>query len=197
MAVLVIDTRVPHALVSGEYAARRAECEEAARQLGVPSLGTLTAPLRTAGTASELESVARAALGAVSRLADPVLHHRAAHVIMDTLRAREIADALDAPIGRRTFGRIGQLLTQGHNSLRDNFQVSWGEADVTVSTARAAGALGAKMIGGGFGGSVLALVPASRLARVRAEVADVFARRSWEAPGFLDAIPSPTARRLA
>jgi galactokinase len=53
------------------------------------------------------------------------------------------------------------------------------------------------MIGGGFGGSVLALVPVGRLARVRAEVADVFTRRSWEPPGFLDAVPSPAARQLA
>jgi galactokinase len=187
MVALVIDTRVPHALVSGEYAARRAECEEAARQLGVPSLGALTA-----GPAA-----ARAAERAVSRLADPVLRRRARHVITDTVRARAIADALDAPAEPGARRLIGELLTEGHASLRDDFEVSWEAADVTVSTALAAGALGAKMIGGGFGGSVLALVPASVLARVRAAVAEEFARRSWEAPGFLDALPSPAARRLA
>jgi galactokinase len=196
MVALVIDTRVPHALVSGEYAARRAECEEAARQLGVPSLGALTAPPRTAGPASGPAS-ARAAERAVSRLADPVLRRRARHVITDTVRARAIADALDAPAEPGALRLIGELLTEGHASLRDDFEVSWEAADVTVSTALAAGALGAKMIGGGFGGSVLALVPASALARVRVAVAEEFARRSWEAPGFLDAVPSPAARRLA
>ena len=66
-----------------------------------------------------------------------------------------------------------------------------------MATARAAGALGAKMVGGGFGGSVLALVPAERLAKVRAAVAEELAGRSMEAPGFLEAVPAPAARRLA
>jgi galactokinase len=191
IAALVIDTRVPHALVSGEYAARRAECEEAARQLGVPFLGSLA----TAAVASE--SSAQAAGHAVSRLTDPVLRRRARHVLTDTVRAGEIADVLEAPAEPDAFRRIGQLLTMGHTSLRDDFEVSWEAADVTVTTACAAGALGAKMIGGGFGGSVLALVPAGALAGVRAAVSAEFARRSWEAPGFLDAVPSPAARRLA
>jgi galactokinase len=193
LVALVIDTRVPHALVSGEYAARRAECEEAARQLGVPSLGALM----TAASESESGSFGQAVERALSRLADPVLRRRARHVICDSWRARQIADALDAPAGPGTFRRIGQLLTDGHASLRDDFEVSWGEADVTVATARTAGALGAKMIGGGFGGSVLALVPAQRLARVRAAVAEELAGRSSEAPGFLEAVPAPAARRLA
>ena len=193
MVALVIDTRVPHALVSGEYAARRAECEEAARQLGVPSLGALM----KAAAASESEPFGQAAERTLSTLADPVLHRRARHVISDSWHAWQIADALDAPIAPGTFERVGQLLTHGHMSLRDDFEVSWGEADVTVATARAAGALGAKMIGGGFGGSVLALVPAHALAKVRAAVAEEFASRSWEPPGFLEAVPSPAARRLA
>jgi galactokinase len=191
LVALVIDTRVPHALVSGEYAARRAECEEAARQLGVPSLGALVT------AAAESESFGQAVKHALSRLADPVLRRRARHVICDSWRARQIAGALDAPAGPGTFRRIGQLLTDGHASLRDDFEVSWKEADITVATARAAGALGAKMVGGGFGGSVLALVPAKRLAKVRAAVAEEFAGRSSEEPGFLEAVPSPAARRLA
>src|SRR4051794_5714624 len=193
LVALVIDTRVPHALVSGEYAARRAECEEAARQLGVPSLGALV----TAAAASESESFGQAVKHALSRLADPVLRRRARHVICDSWRARQIAGALDAPAGPGTFRRIGQLLTDGHASLRDDFEVSWEEADITVAAARAAGALGAKMVGGGFGGSVLALVPAKRLAKVRAAVAEELAGRSSEEPGFLEAVPSPAARRLA
>jgi galactokinase len=194
VVALVIDTRIPHALVSGEYAARRAECEEAARELGVPFLGVLAAAL---APAPEPGGPAREAERALSRLADPVLRRRARHVITDTVRARAIADTLDAPAGPGTFRLIGELLTEGHASLRDDFEVSWQAADVTVSTVLAAGALGAKMIGGGFGGSVLALVPADAIAGARAAVADEFTRRSWEAPGFLDVVPSPAARQLA
>jgi galactokinase len=175
---LVIDTKVAHALVSGEYAARRAECEEAARQLGISSLGSLTT---------------------LPPLADPVLRRRARHVFTDSARARAIADALDSQRVAETIGvyrLIGELLTEGHASLRDDFEVSWPEADITVETALAAGALGAKMIGGGFGGSVLALVPKDRLLAVRAAVSAEFERRSWVGPEFLNAIPSQSARKL-
>ena len=92
---------------------------------------------------------------------------------------------------------IGDLLTEGHASLRDDFEVSWPEADVSVETARAAGALGAKMIGGGFGGSVLALVPAGKVAAVRSALTAEFARNSWESPEFLAAVPSPAARKIS
>ena len=175
---LVIDTKVAHALVSGEYAVRRAECEEAARQLGISLLGSLTT---------------------LPPLADPVLRRRARHVLTDCARARAIADALDSERAADTIGVyrfIGELLTEGHASLRDDFEVSWSEADVTVETTLAAGALGAKMIGGGFGGSVLALVPKDRLLAVRAAVSAEFERRSWVGPEFLNAIPSQSARKL-
>lgn len=199
MVTLIIDTKVPHALTDGQYAVRRAECEEAARQIGVPSLGCI------------LAADAQDALG---RLADPLLLRRARHVITDSARAATIADALSA--GSRSAaearspghqslaggtpglpGLIGNLLTEGHESLRADFEVSWEAADVTVATAISAGAAGAKMIGGGFGGSVLALVPADAQPGVRAAVAAEFARRGWDAPAFLEAAPSPAARKLA
>ncbi len=196
-AALVIDTRVPHALVSGEYAIRRAECEEAARLLGVPFLGAVTDP-RAAG-----------------ELADPVLRRRARHVLADSARARAMAAALTGAYGGPDGGPvdggpvdggpghgdlyefIGKSLEAGHQSLRDDFEVSWPAADLAVDVAIAAGGYGAKMIGGGFGGSVLALVPAARLDAVRAAVTEAFAARDWTAPEFLDAVPSPAARRLA
>ena len=74
------------------------------------------------------------------------------------------------------------MLCEAHRSLRDDFEVSWPQADVAVDAAIAAGALGARMIGGGFGGSVLALVPANAGTEVRAAIADAFTRRSWAAP---------------
>jgi galactokinase len=186
-SILVIDTRVTHALVSGEYAARRAECEAAARALGVPSLGPLA---RTDPDATLAE-----------RLADPVLRRRARHVVTDSARAMAIAGALqdagDGPSADEAWRHIGSLLTEGHASLRDDFEVSWPEADVTVAAAIAAGGYGAKMIGGGFGGSVLALVPADREGEVRAVLTEAYLSRGWLPPEFLDAIASPPGRRLS
>ena len=189
-AALIIDTRVAHALVSGEYAQRRAECEEAARLLGVPYLGAVQDPAEA------------------SRLADPVLRRRARHVITDSARARAIASALLSgsvpaaggaePVPAQAIYRyIGRLLTEAHASLRDDFEVSWPAADVTVEVAVAAGALGARMIGGGFGGSVLALIAVERMATVRAALTDAFTERGWTPPEFIDAIPSAAARQLA
>jgi len=190
VSAVVIDTRVTHALVSGEYAARRAECERAARLLGVPALGAVTDPRE------------------LSRLDDPVLRRRARHVVTDSARARAVAGALGkagalgdagalgAPGQRDVYQYIGQSLAEGHASLRDDFEVSWPAADAAVEAAVGAGAYGAKMIGGGFGGSVLALVPAERAEAVRGAVSDAFAARGWTRPDFLDAVPSPAARRL-
>jgi len=195
-AALIIDTRVAHALVSGEYAARRAECEEAARLLRVRALGSVTG------------------LGGLGEIGDPMLRRRARHVITDCARARAMAAALLADdyadradgahgAGWRTADRdadtyryLGKSLVEGHASLRDDFEVSWPEADVAVEVAMAAGAYGAKMIGGGFGGSVLALVPVDRDREVRAALTEAYAERGWIPPDFIDAVPSPAARRL-
>jgi len=204
VVTLIADTRVTHALVSGEYSQRRAECEAATRELGVASLGAVTD------------------IAVADRLADPVLRRRARHVISDSARARAIASALagssaaahgrppaagpapasgpaaaHGPAAAEPYRFIGQLLTEGHLSLRDDFEVSWPEADVAVNEAIGAGAYGAKMIGGGFGGSILALVPANRLPAVRAALTEAFTRRSWSPPEFLDAVPSAAARQIA
>ena len=183
VSALVIDTRVPHALVSGEYAARRAECERAARLLGVPALGAVTG------------------LGRLDEIGDPVLRRRARHVVTDSARARAIAAALQVAAGTpdkgETYRFVGELLVEGHVSLRDDFEVSWPEADTAVDVALAAGAYGAKVIGGGFGGSVLALMPLEHARPVRAAVTEAFLARGWTPPEFLDAIPSPPARRLS
>ncbi len=173
--LLLINTRASHELTAGEYGRRRAECEQAARLLGVPSLRYLTD------------------VGDLHRLTDPVLRRRARHVVTDNQRVLEVAGLLTSGSGD-PYPAIGRLLTQAHLSLRDDFEISWPEADATVDAALAAGALGARMIGGGFGGSVLALVREEE--PVRAAVTGAFARRSWTAPEFLEAAPSDSARRL-
>jgi galactokinase len=90
---------------------------------------------------------------------------------------------------------VGAVLHASHVSLRDDFEVSWPEADVAVDAAEAAGALGARMMGGGFGGSALALVPAEQRT-VSAAVTVEFSRHGWPPPVFLQAIPSAGALRL-
>ena len=112
-----------------------------------------------------------------------MLRRRARHVVSDNQRVLEVAGLLQARPGD-AFGEIGRLLTQSHWSLRDDFDISWPEADVAVDAALAAGALGARMIGGGFGGSVLALIPATAAGSVRAAVTGAFEGRSWAAPEF-------------
>jgi galactokinase len=176
-SVLLINTRARHELAAGEYGRRRAECEQAARLLGAPSLRYVTD------------------LGDLDRLTDPVLRRRARHVLTDNRRVLETVDWLTSPSGE-AYPQIGRLLTESHRSLRDDFEISWPEADATVDAALAAGAFGARMIGGGFGGSVLALVSPELAAQVRTAVAGAFARRSWTAPEFLEAAPSDGARRL-
>jgi galactokinase len=189
--LLLINTRADHVLSDGAYGERRAECEEAARRLGVPSLRSVTDPAD------------------VDRLDDPVLRRRARHVVADDRRVLEVVELLRSPAGSAgspagpgsaaadAYGEIGRLLTQAHASLRDDFEVSWPEADAAVEAALAAGAAGARMIGGGFGGSVLALVPSAVNGAVRDAVTETFARHSWTAPEFLSAIPADAARRLA
>jgi galactokinase len=195
--LLLINTRARHELSDGEYGQRRAECEEAARRLGIPSLRFLTGVADT------------------DSLADPVLRRRVRHVFTDNQRVLEVVALLRASSGASadTYREIGRLLTQAHVSLRDDFEVSWPEADVAVEAAVAAGAYGARMIGGGFGGSVLALVPAAASAAgggagsgpvadrgsdpVRDAVTAAFARNGWTAPEFLDSVPSDSARQIS
>lgn len=185
--LLLINTRARHELADGEYGRRRAECEEAARRLGIRSLRDLTD------------------LADTGSLTDPVLRRRVRHVVTDNQRVLEVVTLLRASSpSADTYREIGRLLAQAHASLRDDFEVSWPEADAAVEAAVGAGASGARMIGGGFGGSVLALVPAAAdqgsgpgSGPVRDAVIAAFARHGWTAPEFLDAVPSDSARQLS
>jgi galactokinase len=173
LTLLVIDTRARHALTDGGYAARRQACEDAAQALGVRSLRDIT-------DSSELAGI------------DPLLRRRARHVVTENSRVLATAALLRSG----ELARTGPLLTASHASLRDDFEVSWPEADATVEAAIETGACGARMTGGGFGGSVIALVPAAHGEQIRAAVADRFARQDWPAPGFTEVVPSAGARRV-
>jgi len=175
LTLLIIDTRARHALADGRYATRRRACEQAASMLGVRSLRDIT------GDA-----------GALARLTEPSLRRLCRHVISENRRVLRAAELLRAG----DQAAIGGLLTASHRSLRDEFQVSWPQADEAVEAVIDAGAGGGSMTGGGFGGSVVALVPADRAGHVRRAVTGRFARHHWPAPHYLDAVPSDGARRI-
>jgi galactokinase len=176
LTVLVIDTRASHELLDGGYASRRAACEKAADLLGLAAL-------------RDVDDLA----AALARLPDPVVRRRTQHVVTENHRVEATVGLLRAG----AVAEVGALLTASHLSLRDDFEVSWPEADVAVEQSVRAGARGARMVGGGFGGSVIALVPKDRVDGVAAAVRAAYEARGWEPPRFLDAAPSPGARRLA
>jgi galactokinase len=185
LAVLVIDTRTRHAHADGGYRDRRLQSEQAAHALGAPSLRQAAESDPTGQAGEGIEEL-------VNRVADPVLRRRARHVLTENDRVLRVVTLL----ADGDTEAIGPLLTASHASLRDDFEVSWPQADVVVETAIQAGALGGRMMGGGFGGSVVALVPAQH-EQIRRAISEGFSRRGWPAPGYLSVTPSASARRLA
>ncbi|NML53122.1 galactokinase [Streptomyces sp. R302] len=177
LALLVVDTRVKHALGDGAYAERRAGCEAGARALGVRTLREVDAAHLPA---------------ALDRLSDGTILRYVRHVVSDNDRVVRVIDLLDAGATRE----VGPLLTEGHASLRDDLRVSCAELDLVVEAANAAGALGARMTGGGFGGSAVVLVEADRAEDVAAAVRRAFAGAGYAEPGIFPAVPSAGARRL-
>jgi galactokinase len=181
LALLVVDTKAEHALVDGQYAARRATCEQAALLLGAPTL-------REVADAPDAGAAALAALD--DGTADGAVRvRRVRHVLGEIGRVREFVGLLRA--GRTD--EVGPAMDASHASLRDDYEVSCRELDLVVATARAAGALGARMTGGGFGGSAIALVRAGTEASVAAAVAAAFDEAGLRAPEFLLALPSDPA----
>ena len=175
LALLVIDTRARHALGDGQYGNRRRACEQAAAQLGVRSLRDVVDDP-----------------GAPARLADPALRTVCEHVIAENGRVLRAAELLRAG----DLAAVGDLLTASHRSLSYRFGMSWPQADAAVEAALDGGAIGARMTGGGFGGSVVALLPADRDGAVRAAVNRRFAQHGWPVPHYLPAVPSDGGRRL-
>jgi galactokinase len=159
VALLLIDSRARHSNAGGEYAARRSSCERAAADLGVSSLRDVTDV---------------AALAAIS---DPVNARRARHVLTENQRVLDFVAAL----GKSDFVEAGRIMTASHVSMRDNFHITTDHIDLIADVAVRAGALGARMTGGGFGGCVIALVPEGRANSVMDELrrAVVAAGHPW------------------
>jgi galactokinase len=177
LSLLVVDTRVTHELAAegqgdGGYAARRADCEHAAGLLGVDHLTQVRDPA-----------------SALTSLADERVRRRARHVFTEQQRVDELVRALD--LG--DWAEAGALMTSSHESLRDDYEVSCPELDTVVATALETGAIGARMTGGGFGGSAIVLVDDTLVPAVRSAVDASFASHGWVAPAYLDGRPSDGA----
>lgn len=178
--LLVIDTKAPHRLVDGEYAARRAQCQHAARILGLRSLRQLNDD-----DAPELGQV-------LARLDDPTLLRRVSHVVTENQRVLQMVAALSS--GDPT--RAGKLMNDSHTSLRDDYQVSVDEVDLAQETLVDNGAYGARITGGGFGGCVIALVKEEDAAGLQLAVERAYAQAGYSAPEAFVASPAAGAHRV-
>jgi galactokinase len=180
VTVLICDTGVKHALADGTYARRRAECAEAARQLGVPSLRDATPAM----------------IDDASRISDPTVRRRARHVTTENVRTLAAALHLEA----REFVVVGELMYESHRSLRDDFEVSSVELDALVDIAHeiglAGGVLGARLTGGGFGGCTVTLVRSADIDAVIETIVHGYRRRTGRAPTSFVSRPARRAHMV-
>ncbi|MFJ6542205.1 galactokinase [Streptomyces sp. NPDC091385] len=178
LRLLVVDTQVKHAHSNGEYGKRRAGCEKGAALLGVDALRDvpyedLDKSLADLGDEDEVRRLVR-------------------HVVTEDHRVERVVAVLQSGNVRD----IGPLLTEGHASLRDDFRISCPELDLAVDTSLSAGALGARMTGGGFGGSAIALVEATSVDTITKAIEESFTNAGYTTPRVFEAVPSPGARRV-
>jgi galactokinase len=173
LELLIIDTQAHHALVDGGYAERRASCESVAAKLAIPSMRHLTLETLEANR---------------DKLTDTEFI-RARHAVTEIARVLDAVTALRAS----DFVTLGKLINASHVSLRDDYTVSCPELDVAVDASLAAGAMGARMVGGGFGGSAIALIKASDVEKTRDAVSVAFESQGFKKPRFFTSLPSAGA----
>ena len=177
LELLIIDTQAHHALTDGGYAKRRASCESVAAKLSVKSMRELS----------------MAQLDAARDQITETEYIRARHAVSEMKRVLDCVDALS--VG--DFAKVGELINQSHVSLRDDYTVSCPELDTAVEASLAAGAMGSRMVGGGFGGSAIALIKASQTAQTIRAVESAFADKKFKAPRFFTSLPSQGAEILS
>jgi galactokinase len=177
LVMLVIDTKVSHSHADGGYASRRASCERGAESLGVKAL----------------RDVQSSDLPKASSLLDGVTYRRVRHVVTEDERVLQTVKLLDG----EGPAAIGALLDASHASMRDDFEISCPELDLAVETARANGAIGARMTGGGFGGAAIALTPEAAEQQVRAAVERAFSGAGYTAPEIFTVTPAAGAKRIS
>ncbi|HPC61428.1 MAG TPA: galactokinase [Verrucomicrobiota bacterium] len=178
--LLITNTNVKHELTGGEYAKRRAQCEAAAKSLGVASLRDATA----------------AQLEAAAGKTDPVAFRRARHVIGEIERTLQAAKAVRAS----NWAKVGELMYASHASLRDDYEVSCPELDAVVEIAQgigpAGGVYGCRMTGGGFGGCTVALVRAESVQAIADRIAADYEKRTGIKPSLFVSRPAAGATVL-
>jgi len=175
LQLVVIDTGVKHSHATGGYGERRAACERGAAIMGVPALRDVS-----------VDDLPRAA-----ELMDDVTFRRVRHIVTENQRVLDTVQTL------REHGprAIGDLLLASHASMRDDFEISVPELDTAVDAAMSAGAIGARMTGGGFGGAAIALVENALVPTVRDAAATAFAASGFTAPTIFTVVPSAGAGR--
>ena len=177
LELLIIDTQAHHALTDGGYAERRASCESVAAKLSIKSMRELTM--------EQLDSS--------RHLITETEYIRARHAVTEMKRVLDCVEALS--IG--DFVKVGQLINASHVSLRDDYTVSCPELDTAVDASLAAGAMGSRMVGGGFGGSAIALIQASKTTQTIRAVEKAFADKKFKAPRFFTSLPSQGAELIS
>lgn len=199
LAFLIINTNTPHELAGGEFAARRAASEGATAALGLDYLrNALPVDLTCAGMSeraakcwrlSLVDENTTRALDAMEDAGSPTDFPRGwlRHTFHDMCLVERAAYLLknSADLGEPAWDELGRLFTESFISMRDELRVSRPEIDAAVATCVDTGALGARIVGGGFGGAVMALVEADRLEETAQAVATVYAHHGWATPEFL------------
>ena len=173
LELLIIDTQAHHALVDGGYAERRASCESVASKFAIPSMRHLTMEILDSRKSEITETE----------------YIRARHAVTEIQRVKDAVVALKSS----DFTTLGRLVNESHFSLRDDYTVSCPELDVAVDASLQAGALGSRMVGGGFGGSAIALIKADQIESVKEAIKSAYAAKGFKAPRFFTSLPSAGA----
>jgi galactokinase len=177
LELMVIDTRVSHSHATGGYAARRRSCELGAEMMGVAALRDLS-----------VKDLAEAA-----GVLDEETFRRVRHIVTENARVEDAVEVLT----RKGPAELGSLLVASHASMRDDFEISCAELDTAVDTALEAGALGARMTGGGFGGSAIALARVGDVPAIRSAVEAAFSAAGFRSPVIFSVLPGAGAARIA
>ena len=177
LALVLTDTGERHSHAAGGYAARRASCEKAARVLGVPAL----------------RDVPVADLPCVQAELDDETFRRVRHVVTENARVEAAVAALE----EGAMPAVGQLLTASHRSMRDDYEITTPALDLAVEAALSAGALGARMTGGGFGGSTITLIEAGLVPELTAALGYAFSAAGFARPRVTTVTPGDGAHQDA
>ena len=177
LELMVIDTKSSHDLSDGDYGNRRTECYSAASTLGLSSLRQLSV--------SQLDGI--------DQLLTTIELKRARHIVTENARVLEAVQA----VKDKDYESFGRLMNESHDSMRDDFEISTDELNTAVAEAINLGALGARMTGGGFGGSAIALVKSSDYEQTKAGILKAFEANGHKTPEIFKVKPSAGAKKIS